>query len=177
METGLSVDDRPNELNIAFWVISSVGAGSPLLLHIIYVSVHATSLSFPLHLFLSFHAPPPHNTHHYFFLLQSSLSPCLSSFRSYTASFFSLHLSSLPLRPLASLFPHFISLISFHSFFSHSLFPSVSLYCVYRSLLFYSLYLCLPLCPSLPPSLSSSSLFFFLSDTLRAFFLSSYLSL
>lgn len=39
-----SVDDRTNKLNIAFWVISSVGAASPLLLHIIYVSVHAPSL-------------------------------------------------------------------------------------------------------------------------------------
>lgn len=171
VETGLSVDDRPNELNIAFWVISSVGAVSPLLLHIIYVSVHATSLSFPLYLSF-FHFTPPHtNTS-----LSLSLALCVaySIFLSHSLFISSLHsvffpplhLSSLPFCPLVSLFPHFFSL---------SLFPSVSLYCVYHSLtlLFYSFYLCLPLCPSFLPSAAPFSSVWH-SPSL---FLSSYLSL
>lgn len=156
VETGLSVDDRPNELNIAFWVISSVGAVSPLLLHIIYVSVHATSLSFPLYLSF-FHFTPPHtNTS-----LSLSLALCVaySIFLSHSLFISSLHsvffpplhLSSLPFCPLVSLFPHFFSL---------SLFPSVSLYCVYHSLtlLFYS-FLSLRPFVSFLPSLSSSLFF------------------
>ena len=182
VETGLSVDDRPNELNIAFWVISSVGAASPLLLHIIYVSVRAPSLSSPLSLFLSFHAPPHKHitisfscTLCYILLffsasLSLSLSLSLSPFHPFTASFF--HPPSL----LPAILSPGISLSSFrlsHSFsaFFLSLLPSVSLSCLYHSLplLFYSLYLCLPLYPSLPQQLP---VFFFFCLTLAEPFFS-----
>lgn len=179
VETGLSVDDRPNELNIAFWVISSVGAVSPLLLHIIYVSMHATSLSFLLYLSF-FHFTPPHtNTS-----LSLSLALCVaySIFLSHslfisslhTVFFFTLHLSSPPFCPLVSLFPHFFS------YFFHSL--SFTLYLstasIILSLSSFILFISASLCvlPSLPPS-AALCFFFFLSDTLQAFFLSSYLSL
>lgn len=161
VEIGLSVDDRPNELYIAFWVISSVGAASPLLLHIIYVSVHATSLSSPL--FLVFISTFPHTqTHHYILFLHCFV---FSFFLSLHFVLFSPSLLSAILSPGISL-PSHISLFS--EFFTLSLFPSVSLSCLYHSLLplFYSLYLCLPLCPSLPPSLPQQLPVFFLSDTL-----------
>lgn len=116
VETGLSVDDRPNKLNIAFWVISSVGALSPLLLHIIYVSVHATSLSlsFPLYLFLSFHAAPPPTKNTSLSLslvlrVHSLLSLSLSLFISFLHSIFFQPPSLLP----ATSSPG-ISLSSFH---------------------------------------------------------------
>lgn len=166
VETGLSVDDRPNELNIAFWVISSVGAASPLLLHIIYVSVRAPSLSFSISLALSFHAPPqPHTqTHRYLFLSHSVLHTLFLSlpfcpFHPFAASFS----QSPSFRPLVSLF--LISSLSFlFSFFSHS-FSLVSLPLSPSPLLFS---LSLPPFVSLPPS--AAPCFFFLSDTLWAFF-------
>lgn len=153
VETGLSVDDRPNELNIAFWVISSVGAASPLLLHIIYVSVRAPSLSFSISLALSFHAPPP--TTHTNTSLSLSLALCvaysfshspflsISSLRS--IFFLSLHLS-------VPWYPSFSFLLS-HSFsaFFHTL--SLSSLSLSLPLLFYSLYLCLLLYPFLPQQL------------------------
>lgn len=169
VETGLSVDDRPNELNIAFWVISSVGAASPLLLHIIYVSVRAPSLSFSISLALSFHAPPP-TTHTNTSLSLSlalcvaysfSLSPFLSISSLRSIFFLSLHLS-------VPWYPSFSFLLS-HSFsaFFHTL--SLSSLSLSLPLLFYSLYLCLLLYPFLPQQLP---VFFFLSDTLWAFFFS-----
>lgn len=179
VETGLSVDDRPNELNIAFWVISSVGAASPLLLHIIYVSVRAPSLSSPLYLSF-FHFTPPHtNTS-----LSLSLALCvayslfsLSPFHPFTASFFTLHLSSLQFCPLVSLF--LISSLSFlFSFFFYSCSLSLCISLLPLSLspspLLFSL--SLPPFVSFPPSLSSS-LFFFCLTLSVPFFLSSYLSL
>lgn len=153
VETGLSVDDRPNELNIAFWVISSVGAASPLLLHIIYVSVRAPSLSFSISLALSFHAPPP-TTHTNTSLSLSlalcvaysfSLSPFLSISSLRSIFFLSLHLS-------VPWYPSFSFLLS-HSFsaFFHTL--SLSSLSLSLPLLFYSLYLCLLLYPFLPQQL------------------------
>lgn len=168
VETGLSVDDRPNELNIAFWVISSVGAASPLLLHIIYVSVRAPSLSFSISLALSFHAPPPQphtQTHRYLFLSHSVLHTLFLSlpfcpFHPFAASFSSVSIFPSPGIPLS----HFFSLIPFQLFF-HTL--SLSSLSLSLPLLFYSLYLCLLLYPFLPQQLP---VFFFLSDTLWAFF-------
>lgn len=125
VETGLSVDDRPNELNIAFWVISSVGAASPLLLHIIYVSVRAPSLSFSISLALSFHAPPP--TTHTNTSLSLSLALCVAysfslspslSISSLRSIFFSVSISP----PLVSLF--LISSLSFLFSFFFTLFLS-----------------------------------------------------
>lgn len=167
VETGLSVDDRPNELNIAFWVISSVGAASPLLLHIIYVSVRAPSLSFSISLALSFHAPPP-TTHTNTSLSLSlalcvaysfSLSPFLSISSLRSIFFLSLHLS-VPWYPSFS----FLLSHSFSAFFPHS-FSLVSLPLSPSPLLFS---LSLPPFVSLPPS--AAPCFFFLSDTLWAFF-------
>lgn len=153
VETGLSVDDRPNELNIAFWVISSVGAASPLLLHIIYVSVRAPSLSFSISLALSFHAPPqPHTqTHRYLFLSHSVLHTLFLSlpfcpFHPFAASFSSVSIFPSPGIPLS----HFFSLIPFQLFF-HTL--SLSSLSLSLPLLFYSLYLCLLLYPFLPQQL------------------------
>lgn len=167
VETGLSVDDRPNELNIAFWVISSVGAASPLLLHIIYVSVRAPSLSFSISLALSFHAPPqPHTqTHRYLFLSHSVLHTLFLSlpfcpFHPFAASFSSVSIFPSPGIPLS----HFFSLIPFQLFFTlflSRLSPSLSLS---SFILFISASFCIP------SSLSSSLFFFFLSDTLWAFF-------
>lgn len=180
VETGLSVDDRPNELNIAFWVISSVGAASPLLLHIIYVSVRAPSRSFPLYLSF-FHFTPPHtNTslslslalhvaYSLFFPLSLSLS--ISSLH---GIFFTLHLSSLQFCPLVSLFPHFVSLSLFH--FQHFFTPSLSL-CISLlplplspSPLLFSL--SLPPFVSFPPSLppSAAPCFFSIWHSLSLFF-------
>lgn len=167
VETGLSVDDRPNELNIAFWVISSVGAASPLLLHIIYVSVRAPSLSFSISLALSFHAPPLNHTHKHI-AISFSRTLCCILFFSLSLSvhfipsqhlFLSLHLS-------VPWYPSFSFLLS-HSFsaFFHTL--SLSSLSLSLPLLFYSLYLCLLLYPFLPQQLP---VFFFLSDTLWAFF-------
>lgn len=163
VETGLSVDDRPNELNIAFWVISSVGAASPLLLHIIYVSVRAPSLSFSISLALSFHAPPqPHTqTHRYLFLSHSVLHTLFLSlpfcpFHPFAASFSSVSIFPSPGIPLS----HFFSLIPFQLFFTlflSRLSPSPLLFS-----------LSLPPFVSLPPS--AAPCFFFLSDTLWAFF-------
>lgn len=163
VETGLSVDDRPNELNIAFWVISSVGAASPLLLHIIYVSVRAPSLSFSSSLALSFHAPPqPHTqTHRYLFLSHSVLHTLFLSlpfcpFHPFAASFSSVSIFPSPGIPLS----HFSSLIPFQLFFTlflSRLSPSPLLFS-----------LSLPPFVSLPPS--AAPCFFFLSDTLWAFF-------
>lgn len=175
VETGLSVDDRPNELNIAFWVISSVGAASPLLLHIIYVSVRAPSLSFSISLALSFHAPPPPTTHTNTSLSLSlalcvaysfSLSPFLSISSLRSIFFLSLHLS-------VPWYPSFSFLLS-HSFsaFFHTL--SLSSLSLSLPLLFYSLYLCLLLYPFLPQQLP---VFFFCLTLSEPFFLSSYLSL
>lgn len=109
VETGLSVDDSPNELNIAFWVISSVGATRPLLLHIIYVSVHATSLLSSLSLLLSLHTPlhTPLHTHIAISLLYSLVS--------------SIHIVFLS--PGISLFPYFLSFIFLISSLSLSLPP------------------------------------------------------
>lgn len=174
VETGLSVDDRPNELNIAFWVISSVGAASPLLLHIIYVSVRAPSLSFSISLALSFHAPPPNHTHKHVAISFSRTLCCILFFLSLPfcpfhpfAASFSQSPSS---RPLVSLF--LISSLSFlFSFFSHSFSLCISL--VSLPLLFYSLYLCLLLYPFLPQQLPV----FFSVWHSEPFFLSSYLSL
>lgn len=175
VETGLSVDDRPNELNIAFWVISSVGAASPLLLHIIYVSVRAPSLSFSISLALSFHAPPPQphtQTHRYLFLSHSVLHTLFLSlpfcpFHPFAASFS----QSPSFRPLVSLF--LISSLSFlFSFFSHS-FSLVSLPLSPSPLLFS---LSLPPFVSLPPSAAPCFFFSFLTLS-EPFFLSSYLSL
>lgn len=172
VETGLSVDDRPNELNIAFWVISSVGAASPLLLHIIYVSVRAPSLSFSISLALSFHAPPPQphtQTRRYLFLSHSvlhtlfPLSPFLS-ISSLRSIFFSVSIFPSPGIPLS----HFFSLIPFQLFFT--LFLSL----LSLPLLFYFLYLCLLLYPFLPQQLP---VFFFCLTLSEPFFLSSYLSL
>lgn len=165
METGLSVDDRPNELNIAFWVISSVGAVSPLLLHIIYVSVHATSLSLSLSISLSFISRPPTQTHHYLFLLHSVLhtlffSLTLSSFHPSTASF-----SPLSISPLCHSVPWYLSfLISFHSLSFPLYLSTVSIILSPSSfILFISASLCV--LPSFPQQLP-----FLLSDTLQAFF-------
>lgn len=164
VETGLSVDDRPNELNIAFWVISSVGAASPLLLHIIYVSVRAPSLFFSLSLSLSFISRPPTQTHHYLFLLHSVLHTVFFSFS------LSLSISSLPsifFHPpslLPALLSPGISLILSHSFsaFSHSFSPCLCISLLPLSLspspLLFSL--SLPPFVSFPPSLSSSLFFF-----------------
>lgn len=105
VETGLSVDDSPNELNIAFWVISSVGATRPLLLHIIYVSVHATSLLSSLSLLLSLHTSL--HTHIAISLLYSLVS--------------SIHIVFLS--PGISLFPYFLSFIFLISSLSLSLPP------------------------------------------------------
>lgn len=174
VETGLSVDDRPNELNIAFWVISSVGAASPLLLHIIYVSVRAPSLSFSISLALSFHAPPqPHTqTHRYLFLSHSVLHTLFLSlpfcpFHPFAASFSSVSIFPSPGIPLSP----FFSLIPFQLFF-HTL--SLSSLSLSLPLLFYSLYLCLLLYPFLPQQLP---VFFFCLTLSEPFFLSSYLSL
>lgn len=147
VETGLSVDDRPNKLNIAFWVISSVGATSPLLLHIIYVSVHATSLFFPLYLSF-FHFMPPWYKH---ITISSSLC-CILVF-SHTLSFhpstyfFIPHLFSLPFCTLyfsssAALCFYFVwhSLSLFFLSSYHSLWASLSL-----PSLSFSLSLALPL--------------------------------
>lgn len=166
VETGLSVDDRPNELNIAFWVISSVGAASPLLLHIIYVSVRAPSLSFSISLALSFHAPPNHTHKHIAISFSRTLCCILFFSLSLSVHFIpSQHLfpQSPSFRPLVSLF--LISPLSFlFSFFSTLSLP----------LLFYSLYLCLLLYPFLPQQLP---VFFFCLTLSEPFFLSSYLSL
>lgn len=173
VETGLSVDDRPNELNIAFWVISSVGAASPLLLHIIYVSVRAPSLSFSFSLALSFHAPPNHTHKH--IAISFSRTLCCILFFSLSLSvhfipsqhlFLSLHLS-------VPWYPSFSFLLS-HSFsaFFHTL--SLSSLSLSLPLLFYSLYLCLLLYPFLPQQLP---VFFSVWHSLSLFFLSSYLSL
>lgn len=166
VETGLSVDDRPNELNIAFWVISSVGAASPLLLHIIYVSVRAPSLSFSISLALSFHAPPNHTHKHIAISFSRTLCCILFFSLSLSVHFIpSQHLfpQSPSFRPLVSLF--LISSLSFlFSFFSHS-FSLVSLPLSPSPLLFS---LSLPPFVSLPPS--AAPCFFFLSDTLWAFF-------
>lgn len=167
VETGLSVDDRPNELNIAFWVISSVGAASPLLLHIIYVSVRAPSLSFSISLALSFHAPPNHTHKHIAISFSRTLCCILFFSLSLSVHFIpSQHLfpQSPSFRPLVSLF--LISSLSFlFSFFStlflSRLSPSLSLS---SFILFISASFCIP------SSLSSSLFFFFLSDTLWAFF-------
>lgn len=152
VETGLSVDDRPNELNIAFWVISSVGAASPLLLHIIYVSVRAPSLSFSISLALSFHAPPqPHTqTHRYLFLSHSVLHTLFLSlpfcpFHPFAASFSSVSIFPSPGIPLS----HFFSLIPFQLFFTlflSRLSPSLSLSS-------FILFICLLLYPFLPQQL------------------------
>lgn len=175
VETGLSVDDRPNELNIAFWVISSVGAASPLLLHIIYVSVRAPSLSFSISLALSFHAPPPQphtQTHRYLFLSHSVLHTLFLSlpfcpFHPFAASFSSVSIFPSPGIPLS----HFFSLIPFQLFFTlflSRLSPSLSLS---SFILFISASFCIP------SSLSSSLFFFFCLTLSEPFFLSSYLSL
>lgn len=174
VETGLSVDDRPNELNIAFWVISSVGAASPLLLHIIYVSVRAPSLSFSISLALSFHAPPqPHTqTHRYLFLSHSVLHTLFLSlpfcpFHPFAASFSSVSIFPSPGIPLSP----FFSLIPFQLFFTlflSRLSPSLSLS---SFILFISASFCIP------SSLSSSLFFFFCLTLSEPFFLSSYLSL
>lgn len=170
VEIGLSVDDRPNELYIAFWVISSVGAASPLLLHIIYVSVHATSLSSPL--FLVFISTLPHTqTHHYILFLHC-----------FVFSFFSLSAfhSFFTFSPLCHSVPWYLSSLSHLSIF-RIFSPSLS-FPLYLSpasiipsfpsfILFISASLCV--LPSLPQQLPV----FFLSDTLWAFFLSSCLSL
>lgn len=168
VETGLSVDDRPNELNIAFWVISSVGAASPLLLHIIYVSVRAPSLSFSISLALSFHAPPqPHTqTHRYLFLSHSvlhtlfPLSPFLSISSLRSIFFLSLHLS-VPWYPSFS----FLLSHSFSAFFPHS-FSLVSLPLSPSPLLFS---LSLPPFVSLPPS-AAPCFFFSVWHSLSLFF-------
>lgn len=166
VETGLSVDDRPNELNIAFWVISSVGAASPLLLHIIYVSVRAPSLSFSISLALSFHAPPNHTHKHIAISFSRTLCCILFFSLSLSVHFIpSQHLfpQSPSFRPLVSLF--LISSLSFlFSFFPHS-FSLVSLPLSPSPLLFS---LSLPPFVSLPPS--AAPCFFLLSDTLWAFF-------
>lgn len=177
VETGLSVDDRPNELNIAFWVISSVGAASPLLLHIIYVSVRAPSLSISL----SFISRPPTQTHHYLFLSQYVLHTLFLSlhFIPLQHLFFLPFISPPKLQfcPLVSL-TLFFALIFISKFFSLSLSFTLYLSPAFITLslssfiLFISASLCIP--PSLPPSAAPC---FFLSDTLWAFFLSSYLSL
>lgn len=141
-----SVDDRPNELNIAFWVISSVGAASPLLLHIIYVSVHAPSL------FLSFSSRTPTLTHSYLFLLLSVLH-----------SLHFIHLQNLLFLPPSSLsvpwylYFYFLSLFlcifHSHSFLAYILVISVSFLYSFLSFLFF-----VPFSPSL-----RSSLFFCLT--------------
>lgn len=174
VETGLSVDDRPNELNIAFWVISSVGAASPLLLHIIYVSVRAPSLSFSISLALSFHAPPNHTHKHIAISFSRTLCCILFFSLSLSVHFIpSQHLfpQSPSFRPLVSLF--LISSLSFlFSFFSHS-FSLVSLPLSPSPLLFS---LSLPPFVSLPPS-AAPCFFFFCLTLSEPFFLSSYLSL
>ncbi len=168
VETGLSVDDRPNELNIAFWVISSVGAASPLLLHIIYVSVRALSLSFSLYRsFFSFHAPP----HKHITISFSRTLCCILSFFSLPLSL-SLSISSLhnvffspSISPLWNSVPWYLS-FSFRASHSFSAFSTLSLsLCI--SLLPPSLSpspllfsLSLPPFVSFPPSLSSSLFFF-----------------
>lgn len=167
VETGLSVDDRPNELNIAFWVISSVGAASPLLLHIIYVSVRAPSLSFSISLALSFHAPPqPHTqTHRYLFLSHSVLHTLFLSlpfcpFHPFAASFSSVSIFPSPGIPLS----HFFSLIPFQLFFTlflSRLSPSLSLS---SFILFISASFCIP------SSLSSSLFFSSVWHSLSLFF-------
>lgn len=129
METGLSVDDRPNELNIAFWVISSVGATRPLLLHIIYVSVHATSLSFSL----SFTPHTPLHTHPH---SHTSVSLCIMLLFHPFISFSFLQVSSV----FPCLFSSFLPSLSL----SLPLTPS-------------PLYLCLLLHCSLPPSAALTS--------------------
>lgn len=149
METGLSVDDRTNQLNIAFWVISSVGTASPLLLHIIYVSVHAPSLS----LSPSFPTPSSLFTHKHIF------SSLILSHHPFFQTTTLPHCISVPLEPPSC---------SSSSFFSLSL--SLPLYFAAASIthclsfLFYSLYLCLPFYPSLPP-FSSSLLFFCMTQS------------
>lgn len=168
VETGLSVDDRPNELNIAFWVISSVGAASPLLLHIIYVSVRAPSLSFSISLALSFHAPPPNHTHKHIAISFSRTLCCILFFSLSLSVHFipSQHLfpQSPSFRPLVSLF--LISSLSFlFSFFStlflSRLSPSLSLS---SFILFISASFCIP------SSLSSSLFFFSVWHSLSLFF-------
>lgn len=164
VETGLSVDDRPNELNIAFWVISSVGAASPLLLHIIYVSVRAPSLSFSISLALSFHAPPqPHTqTHRYLFLSHSVLHTLFLSlpfcpFHPFAASFSSVSIFPSLGIPLS----HFFSLIPFQLFFTlflSRLSPSPLLFS-----------LSLPPFVSLPPS-AAPCFFFSVWHSLSLFF-------
>lgn len=112
-------------LNIAFWVISSVGAEGPLLPHIIYVSVRAR--------WLSLHAPPHPNTisfslEHTVPLIQPPLPPLIhfppsvSSLSSLFHPFFPeqlpwLFFSRLALYSLFSLQPpphfiHYATLIS-----------------------------------------------------------------
>lgn len=168
VETGLSVDDRPNELNIAFWVISSVGAASPLLLHIIYVSVRAPSLSFSISLALSFHAPPPNHTHKHIAISFSRTLCCILFFSLSLSVHFipSQHLfpQSPSFRPLVSLF--LLSSLSFlFSFFStlflSRLSPSLSLS---SFILFISASFCIP------SSLSSSLFFFSVWHSLSLFF-------
>lgn len=167
VETGLSVDDRPNELNIAFWVISSVGAASPLLLHIIYVSVRAPSLSFSISLALSFHAPPNHTHKHIAISFSRTLCCILFFSLSLSVHFIpSQHLfpQSPSFRPLVSLF--LISSLSFlFSFFSHS-FSLVSLPLSPSPLLFS---LSLPPFVSLPPS-AAPCFFFSVWHSLSLFF-------
>lgn len=156
VEIGLSVDDRPNKLYIAFWVISSVGAASPLLLHIIYVSVHATSLSSPLFSCFYF-IPSPHTN--------TSLYPSLALFRilffpfSAFPSFFTFYLSCLPFCPLVSLFP--LTSLYLQNFLCLSLCISLLPLSFSSSPLLFSL--SLPPFVSFPPSLSSSLFFFCLT--------------
>lgn len=106
-----------------------------------------------LPLYLSFiHFTLPTQTHHYLFhscctLFFLSESLFISPLHILFVASISLLYHSVPWYLPLLIF----SLIYFHNFFTP--FPSVSLFCLYHSLpfLFYSLYLCLPLCPSLPP--------------------------
>lgn len=160
VEIGLSVDDRPNKLYIAFWVISSVGAASPLLLHIIYVSVHATSLSSSLFLLL-FYPFPTHK--HITISFPCTVSHSLFSFLCIPFFFHLLSLLSAILSPGISL-PSNVSLFTEFS-------PSFPLYLSSASIILFFpsfiLFISASLCvlPSLPQQLPV----FFLSDTLSLF--------
>lgn len=105
VETGLSVDDRPNKLNIAFWVISSVGAESVVASH--YLRVCACTLAF-------ISPPPPHSKH---IAISFSLVLLPPSMR---LSFLSQHLSFLPVQLHPSFPP--LSLGSIPLFFFTALF-------------------------------------------------------
>lgn len=178
VETGLSVDDRPNKLNIAFWVISSVGAESVVASHYLRVCACTLSLVHSLSLSLSFISRPPHKR----IAISFSCSMCCILFSSLYfipsqhGFFFSPSISpklqfcplvSLPLLSSRFLFNISLSLFSLgvSSLLPLSLSPSPLLFS-----------LSLPPFVSLPPSLPQQLPVLFCL-TLWAFFLSSYLSL